>query len=1027
MHRSPSPSLIVCAAAGYGKSDLLEAMRPDGGVVRSALDVLSAGWPAAAPWVAVDGVEQLGPDGVSRLAEVLTQHDDVEVVLASRTPVPAALRAGPGGRVRERTAEDLCLAPYAVARLLAEGYGVPDAEAALRVADLTAGWPALVQFAGEALSRDRHVDLTQALCAAGSPAAQWVRSQVLRTLPSGVADVLRAAAAVDREGPVTAGLLEALGVAGVPDEAADVVEHLTSIGVLVPRRRVGTDTELVLVPALADILGREAGPVPATVAAAVAAAHVRGEAWVPAARACAAAADRDAVMQLVGRRGQDMLRRGDAAAVARLVQGLADESPDDIAPPLRRTWAEALRMSGDPVGARRAFAPLVESAQASGWTVGLASGIAGLHYLCGQFDAALEALDRCPHPGPGCQDIDQAGAVDWLACRVHVLAMLGRVDEARSFAEQALTTSEVAGDPGLHAVAHLAMARTCRGTLKAAHHQEALRCAIAAGDAVTATRALAAQTCLLLADASYDKALDTAREAARMARLACPPGMQAAALHNLGEALARSGQPDEALWHLECSVAISRRIGPARAALGLVGIADVHRSLGRTERGRAAYTEALELARGSGDVQVLVSAMCGLALLAGPEPTVEAMQAVTEAVQIAPPDLLPAALTSAGRVAIARGDRSTASGYAERAVAAARQSRAADLLAEALELDAAVGDDPVRSREALTEALSIWSGGGAWPAAARVEVLIGRLPDADGTERSRARDGVRALRRLGIPAVGGRSLGGEVTEPEVSVTVLGPFSVTVAGTEVPLVAWRSRQARTLVKILAAQRGRVVTRARLCDLLWPDDDPARTGHRLSVLLATVRGVLDPTRAWPPDRFIVADQLGVRLDLSTVALDADLLLRDAAHATVLLDAGDAERAREVLSHVDALYRGEAFEDECDEWADALREETRAAWVRSVRRLATLRARQGRGAEALGIFVRLLSIDPYDEQVHRRLVTSLVRAGRHGEARRAFDRWSRAMAEIDAPEPDPRVIAPALDAAPDAVRSGVVLTSR
>jgi DNA-binding SARP family transcriptional activator len=212
-----------------------------------------------------------------------------------------------------------------------------------------------------------------------------------------------------------------------------------------------------------------------------------------------------------------------------------------------------------------------------------------------------------------------------------------------------------------------------------------------------------------------------------------------------------------------------------------------------------------------------------------------------------------------------------------------------------------------------------------------------------------------------------------------------------------------------VKVLAAYRGRVVTRARLCDLLWPDDEPARTGHRLSVLLATVRGVLDPAKAWPPDHYIDADSSGLRLDLGAVVLDSETLLSDANHASALIESGDTEQAREVLTHVDELFRGEAFEGEVEEWADGLREEVRAAWVRSMRHLASLLSREGRGHEAIGILARLLTIDPYDEQVHRRLVAGLVRAGRHGEARRAFDRWCRAMQEIDAPPPDPRLTSP------------------
>ena len=379
-------------------------------------------------------------------------------------------------------------------------------------------------------------------------------------------------------------------------------------------------------------------------------------------------------------------------------------------------------------------------------------------------------------------------------------------------------------------------------------------------------------------------------------------------------------------------------------------------------------------------------------------------------------------LTTAGRLALARGDRAQAGELSATALVAAREVRAADLLADALELSACLVDDPADARPALAEARSLWSGGGARPAVARVDVLIGALPGADGPERSRAREAAADLLSLGIRVPSARSPGTAPHAPGVvQVAVLGSFTVTVDGREVPLPAWRSKQARTLVKILAGHRGRAVTRDRLCDLLWPDDDPARTGHRLSVLLATVRTVLDPAKAWPPDRYIVADEGGLRLNPGAVAVDAEMLLREAAHAAELLERGEPVQAREVLEHVERLARGHAFADETDEWADGLREEVRAAWGRSMRRLANLQLRAGRGPEALGIFARLLAVDPYDEQIHRRLVTSLVSAGRHGEARRAFDRWCRAMQDIDAPQPDPHdvdLLGPI---------GGLVLTSR
>jgi len=1010
--RAAPPRLVVTAAAGYGKSTLLEVLRPEGGVVTSARSVAGSGLPDGAAWVGLDDADRLDADALEALYRELARRTDVDVVVTAREPVDSDLRAAVGGRWARWDATDLALSPWDVARTLRDECGVDDPEAALRVADLTAGWALLVHFAGDALRRDGGVDLVSALTSPGTPAADWVRSAVLDPLPDDALDILRQVVRVDATAPVTAAVCDAIRDAAGRERAPGLLDGLRRAGVLVPARRPWSSTGPVVVPLVATVLrgggGRDVSARTMRTARMLARVHEGEGAWMPATRAYAVSAQPESALRIVCAHGEELLRAGAAADVVDIVDRAVGSRLGEQPDLLRRTHADALRMSGDVQQARRAFAPLAADAHGKGWSAGLAARVAALHYLDGAFGSALDVLERCPQdPPPGQGASADEELVDWSACRVHVLSVLGQPQGARSAAAWCLERAEQHGGARPLGVAHLAMARTSMGELAGLHLEQAARHATVAGDAVTLTRILDAQTYRHLASARYDRAVVTGRDAVRLARLSCPPGLQAAALHNLGEALSRVGDLDEALWHLECSIALCRRLGPARAALGLVGSAAVHRSLGREEQSRAAYGEAVDLARGSGDAQVLVQALSGLAVLVAAESPAEAERAVEEALALASPDLAAIALTASGRVALARGDRTRAAAQAAQAVSAARAERSADLLADALELEAAATEDPERARRALGEALSIWRCGGAEPAAARVEVLIGRLPDADGTERSTARDAVRSLRRRGIPTTEPRPVG--VDGGLVAIRVLGPFAVSVDGDEVPLTAWRSKQARTLVKILAAQRGRVLTRARLCDLLWPDDDPARTGHRLSVLLATVRGVLDPDKAWPVDRYLTADQWGVRLALGAVTLDADELLRDAAHATALLEAGDTHRAREVLTHVDQLHQGEAFEDECDEWADALREEVRSAWMRSVRRLATLQSRQGRGAEAVGIFVRLLAIDPYDEQVHRALVRTLVNAGRHGEARRAFQRWCRAMSEIDAPPPDPHTVEP------------------
>ena len=79
----------------------------------------------------------------------------------------------------------------------------------------------------------------------------------------------------------------------------------------------------------------------------------------------------------------------------------------------------------------------------------------------------------------------------------------------------------------------------------------------------------------------------------------------------------------------------------------------------------------------------------------------------------------------------------------------------------------------------------------------------------------------------------------------------------------------------------------------------------------------------------------------------------------------------------------------------------------WLRALRDLARLYRRDGDADRAATALVRLLDADPYDEWAHRALVGTLVGAGRHGEARRAFDRWVGAMRAIDAPTPDLAVL--------------------
>jgi DNA-binding SARP family transcriptional activator len=982
--RRPPVRALLVAAAGYGKTSVLQTLLPATALRCGAHEALTVDL-AGATGLGVDDVHELTlREQVALARRVAALPPDTGVVLTSRTVLDPSVRMRLRGPFLERGPADLALTAREVAVLLSGEYGVADPDDADRVHTATAGWPALVHLAGDAAGRS------------DSAVSAWIATEVLPQIAPHVRQLVGILADL---GPVTQPLLDRLARALDLPAVEGAASALLRTGVLVARRSAGEAEQHVVVPLVARVLAEESLP---AVRAGALRVVVRGyeDAGLPfaAARAAARAGDVADVHRLVEARGDEMLGQGHAHGVVELLAGCAGAPRSAL---VQRTYADALRVAGEPAAALRAFAPLVDAAGSARWDRGLATRVALVHYTLGDPRAALAALGHAGRP-----EEDDVDDVAWLSCWVRTLAMLGSHDRAAALARRAVRAAERQGEPAALAAAHLAAARTVDGERKEAHHEQARRAAEQAGDVVTAALVLVNQTHLRLASARYADAARIGHEAVRLVELGSPPGRRVAAMHNLAEALTRLGSFDEAQWHLERSVALARRLGPGRTAVGLLGLAEIHLARGHDERAHATYAEAAELARQAQEVQVLVPVLAGLARSLVLTAPATAGAVAQEASERATPSLAPFALTALARVALVEGDRGTAAERARQAAAAARSAHADDLLAEALELGAQCVDDDLEAAAMLTEAAAIWRAGGAEPGVARVEVLLATLTSADAAARARARDAARRLRSLGVTHRDGQPLGTDARA--VAINVLGGFAVTVDGAPVPLSAWRSRQARTLVKVLAARRGRPVTRDALCELLWPNDDPGRTGHRLSVLLATVRGVLDPERRWPADRHITAGPTGLALDLRHVSVDADDLIHDAELAAALLDEGEEDRAADLLTGVDARYAGDAFEDDPgEEWAEALREEARSAWAGSVRRLVALRGRSGRPGDCHPLLVRLLTADPYDEQTHRLLVRTLTRTGRHGEARRAFERWTRAMREIEAPPPDPAVL--------------------
>ena len=171
------------------------------------------------------------------------------------------------------------------------------------------------------------------------------------------------------------------------------------------------------------------------------------------------------------------------------------------------------------------------------------------------------------------------------------------------------------------------------------------------------------------------------------------------------------------------------------------------------------------------------------------------------------------------------------------------------------------------------------------------------------------------------------------------------------------------------------------------MLWPDE-PDRSARRLSVLLSTIRSVLDPDKAYPPDHYVAADHDTVWLVREHVDVDVELFLREAAEGRRLLANGADEKAALVLTQAAARYLGDFFaEDPYADWAAGLRELARHTFVEAAGHLGRLADERGEHGEAVRHRLRILDVDPYDEAAHLDLIRALSAQRRHGEARRAY----------------------------------------
>jgi DNA-binding SARP family transcriptional activator/tetratricopeptide (TPR) repeat protein len=915
----------------------------------------------------LDDVHELGDGGAAaRLLEGLVRQapPELHLVLASRDAPPFPIdRLRGQGQVLDVDAAMLTFTGDEVAGVVGDGLRDP-------IHELTAGWPAAVQLTAEMLHtvpQEERARTLAELGGSGDRLGSYLAREVLERETDEVRELLRIAAEFDR---FSAELCEAVGAA----QPADFLLGLQRRGLIAARS--GPGGWLTLHAVLRDFL-REHLPLSE---AELVELHVKAAEWFFA---------------------QGLLREG-------LASLKTARRPELIAAALRDHWrewydqglvgavvdaAEVLPESYVDEGLRhligRSHVLVGRSGEALEWFAALPPGpdrafefadvYTGRGELSKAFDVLVEALERYPDP-------PHAYCCIFIA---FLASGLGELEAGAKAAQLSLELGKESGDLGHLADAHAGVAdiAQARGEVGEAerHYQAARELAERGGNLLALCAAQVKTARFWTVQGRYQEAWSLVEAATELADRIGFVLMRSEGRHLRASLHARAGRFDEGAAELAEAVALDRLAGMS-TVWDFVAHGDLYSERGDVARARIAYQEALDRADPRG-VRMRSIALGGLArAVAGDDPD-RASTLASEAVELSVNER-PELLLIAGWIALRRGELERAAALADEAAEDSRRRGARPLTAASLELRAFCGGAP--DTVLLEEALALRRDLGEPVAAAQVELALARL---SGT-RLEAERAERELRKLGFRDTEGRAAGvlmaaGTDGPSTLAVQTLGGFRLLRYGEPVPPEAWKSKKARDLLKMLVARRGAPVARDQVIEALWPDEDPGRTGNRLSVALSTLRSVLDPDRTLAQDHYVVAADGALRLAVEDIELDVEWFLRT-AEAGLRAPASDA---LQLLELAEAAYTGDFLEeDRYEDWAEPLRNEARTLYLDVLRALAETTG-------SAKYLLRIIERDPYDEQAHLGLVAALQAAGSHGEARRAYRTYVSRMQEIGA----------------------------
>jgi DNA-binding SARP family transcriptional activator len=238
----------------------------------------------------------------------------------------------------------------------------------------------------------------------------------------------------------------------------------------------------------------------------------------------------------------------------------------------------------------------------------------------------------------------------------------------------------------------------------------------------------------------------------------------------------------------------------------------------------------------------------------------------------------------------------------------------------------------------------------------------------------------------------GRAAGRDDSGAPLEIRLLGRFRVLRHGKELPATTFGGRLPRTLVRVLAVRRGRLVPRDVLADILWGEAAPADPNANLDVLVSRAR------RALVDPELIVRGASGYALvDDRRVRVDVEAFRAAVLEGREHVARNDDARALHAFQRALDAWSGEPLaEDFYADWAQPYRLELQRLHLEALEAGARAALRLGDSTQATQLAEMAIVRDPLREPAHLLFMEALAAAGDVAGARRAFEELRRLFAQ-------------------------------